>query len=159
MNKMQTVLKWVVDKGYTIDKDGVVRNPNGNILKGSISDKYLKFSVRTEFTSSYSLRVHKFQAYIKFGDKIFQQGIVVRHLNGNSLDNSWDNIVLGTQSQNIMDRSLESRKNHIKRKEPISDEIINAMIVDKNNGLSYRKLVVKYNIPKSTIMDRIKNNL
>jgi len=156
---MKTVLNWVIDNKYTVDKDGVVRNPKGKILTGSISDKYLKISVRTEFTTSYALRIHKLQAYVKYGDKIFEHGTVVRHLNGNSLDNSWDNIVIGSQSENMMDRSKESRRTHVKRKEPISDDIINSMINDKNNGLSYRKLVEKYEIPKSTIMDLIKHKL
>jgi len=159
MDKMRMVLNWFIENKYTIDKNGVVMNRNGRILTGSISDKYLKISVRTEFTTSYSLRVHKIQAYIKYGDEIFNNGCLVRHLNGDPLDNSWDNIVIGTQSDNMMDRSEESRRNHVKRIEPIDETIILSMIKDKNNGLSYRKLVDKYNIPKSTIMDLIKNKL
>jgi len=118
MDKMKSVLNWVIDNGYTIDKNGVIMNPSGKILSGSISDKYIKVSIRTEFTSSYALRVHKLQAFVKYGNQIFEKGMVVRHLNGNSLDNSWDNIVLGTQSQNMMDRREEDRKQHVKRKEP-----------------------------------------
>lgn len=164
MSKLKEVLILVTDNNYTIDKLGVVRNPNGEILKGSYVDGYRKISVRTNFTSSFTLRVHKLQAYIKYGDKIFEKGIVVRHLNDIKSDNSWDNIVIGSQSQNMMDRTQESRKNHIKRKEPISDDIISEMENDRKNkngkkGLSYRGLAKKYGISKSTIMDAFKRKL
>lgn len=40
--------------------------------------------------------IHRLQAYQKFGDKIYEDGIVVRYLNGDRYDNSYDNIGIGT---------------------------------------------------------------
>lgn len=56
-----------------------------------------------------SVLVHRIQALQKFGDKIFKDGIVVRHLNGEKTDNSWDNIAIGTHKDNAMDIPKEQR--------------------------------------------------
>jgi len=156
MSKMKKVLEFITKEGYTINEEGVVKNPKGKILSGSKSDGYLKFSVRTDFTSSYAMRFHKFQAYTKFGDKIFIKKNVVRHLNGIKTDNSYDNIEIGTQSDNIMDRLEKDRKGHVKNKEGIPDDIKKKIIKDREDSISYRKLAIKYGFPKSTIMDMIK---
>jgi hypothetical protein len=158
MSKLKQVLEEITKKGYTIDENGVVKNPDGEEIKGSIYEGYQKFSVRTETNSSFAVKHHRFQAYLKYGDSIFEKGMVVRHLNGNSLDNSYDNIVLGTQSQNMMDRTPEARKNH-SQKSYITEDIGDEIIEDRVKGMSHRKLSVKYNIPKSTIQDFLKKSL
>lgn len=153
MSKLKLVLENITKKGYVINIYGVVTNPSGKIIKGSVYDGYQKFSVRTKTTSSFTVRHHKFQAYLKYGDKVFNKGIVVRHLNGDPLDNSYDNIAIGTQSENMMDRDEESRKNH-SRKTYITEDLGNEIINDRyNNTMSHRALSKKYNIPKSTIQD------
>lgn len=153
MNKMKQVLDFLIKEGYTIEMSGVVRNPKGDTISGSKSDGYFKFSVRTDFTTSYAMRFHKFQAYVKYGDKIFEKGQVVRYLNGVKDNNSYDNIVIGSQTQNMMDRSIDDRKTHIKNKGGIPEEIREKILLDRNLGLSYRTIVDKYGFPKSTIMD------
>lgn len=57
----------------------------------------------------YPLKIHKLVAYIKFWDEIFSSWNVVRHLNWDSLDNSFENILLWTQKENSMDRPKEQR--------------------------------------------------
>ena len=49
------------------------------------------------------LSCHRLQAYQKYGDKIYEDGVEVRHNNGESLDNSWCNILIGSHSDNMMD--------------------------------------------------------
>ncbi len=88
--------------------------------------------------------------------KIFKKGIQVRHFNGNELDNSHDNILIGTASMNSMDRPEEKRismainasyKNRI-----LTDEQVKELIKDRSEGMSYGKLMTKYNISsKGTI--------
>lgn len=53
--------------------------------------------------------LHKFCAYLLYGDKAFEKGIVVRHKDGNTLNLSKDNILLGTHSQNNMDKPKHKR--------------------------------------------------
>ena len=56
--------------------------------------------------------VHKFAAYCYFGDSAFT--LHVRHLNGNTLDNSLKNIALGSPSENEMDKPKSVRSNSAK---------------------------------------------
>lgn len=48
--------------------------------------------------------VHRLAAYCFYGEEMFREGIVVRHLNGNTLDVSRKNIALGTPSENEQDK-------------------------------------------------------
>lgn len=57
-----------------------------------------------------SVFVHKLVAYQKFGDDAFAQGVMVRHLDGDSLNNRPSNILIGSASNNSMDRAAETRQ-------------------------------------------------
>lgn len=99
------------------------------------------------------VRVHRLQAYQKFKDKIYESNIVVRHLNGNSLDNSFNNIGIGTQVDNAIDRPKEDRLKHgrfaasfnVKYSKELTDEIKEFY----NNCKSYKQTKEKYNISSS----------
>lgn len=107
------------------------------------------------------VRVHRLQAYQKFKDKIYGSNIVVRHLNGNSLDNSFNNIGIGTQVDNAIDRPKEDRIKHgrlaasfnIKYPKELIDEIKEFY----NNCKSYRQTKEKYNISSSGTLWHILN--
>ena len=101
-----------------------------------------------------SVLVHRFIAYPKFGDNIFKEGIVVRHLDDNPNNNTWNNLELGTPSQNMMDKSEESRikSSHLASLSArvYSDEEINLIRKDRASGLSYKEIGDKWNITKSS---------
>lgn len=156
-SKLKLALDQIIKAGYKIDRDGKVTNGSGKEVVGSKTDGYLKFSVRTDFNSSFPIRHHKFAAYVKFGDKMFEKGMVVRHMNGNREDNSRKNIKLGTQSENMFDRPVKERKEHKKNKTGIPDEIKEQILKDKDT-LSSRKLSDKYDLPRSTIVDFLNRN-
>lgn len=70
----RTIL-YAIERGFLIDKSGKVFGPEGNEKCLQLSNhgyqtfsltvpKYLKARVR-------SIQVHRFQAYVKFGDKLF----------------------------------------------------------------------------------------
>ncbi len=61
------------------------------------------------------MRFHRIQAYLKFGNKLFEKGIVVRHLNNDKLDNSYSNISIGTNLDNYHDKPDEQKQNDIVR--------------------------------------------
>lgn len=155
-SKLEITLNEILSKGYNIDKEGNVTRPDGKTIKGSLTDGYLKFSVRTSFTSSFAVRFHKFQAFVKYKRKIFKQGVVVRHKNGIKTDNSYKNILIGSQSQNMLDRPKKERKEHAKiarRNKGVEEHVSELILRDREEGMSYRKLSDKYGIPKSTLMD------
>ena len=117
-------------KGYYVTEDGCLMSPK-NKRVGTYSKRR---GLRYEYVSvlydgkTDKLFTHRLQAFQKFGAELYKKGYVVRHLNGDSLDNTYDNISIGTQVDNALDIPKEKRK---------------AMSVVATNA-SLRK-VIKYN--------------
>lgn len=96
-------------KGYTVSENGNVYNPKGKQLAvNAAAGKYPTITV-TEDNVSYNVPVHRLAAYCFYGSEMFKTGLLVRHLNGNVLDVRRENIALGTQSENSMDRPQYQR--------------------------------------------------
>ncbi len=110
MNYSQKVLIKAKNIGYRVTKEGDVYSPfsNKKIKLFGNGHGYKAFSVRL-LGYSFSVPVHRLVAFQKYGNKIFEKGIQVRHLNGDSRDNSHDNISIGTAYQNAMDKPKEVR--------------------------------------------------
>ena len=158
MTLREKVLRKFFELGYYISKDGEIYNSNDMFLKGWISENYKYFSMRIDGCKSpKKVAIHRLQAYQKYGDNIFQKGIVVRHLNGNSLDNSWNNIDIGTQSDNMRDRSKEDLKNHAikaskKRQDKIRTQEERYKIYEKlRNNTPYNAIIQENNISRGTL--------
>ena len=148
MVRQELVIKTSIIKGYQIDSLGNVFNKKGIKTKLVTSGKYLSFNIRTDTRNPTRSFVHKLQAFVKYGEKIFEDKIVVRHLNGNSLDNSWNNIAIGSQSENMLDIPKEKRIIYASNPKHNHVSIIN----DINMGLTYKDVMLKYNITsKGTI--------
>ena len=97
------------NKGYRINKKGKAFGPAGNKKALNTSPNgYLKFTISVGKTTK-AVYVHRLQAYQKFGDKLSKKGIQVRHLDGNCKNNEYDNIDIGTASDNMMDIPQEVR--------------------------------------------------
>lgn len=96
------------EKGYTV-KDGDVFSKNKKLKLALNEDGYYLFGIRYKGIK-YTIQVSRFVAYQKFGAKLFEQGIQVRHLDSNSKNNLESNIAIGTASQNAMDKPAEIRK-------------------------------------------------
>lgn len=90
-------------RGYIVTEEGKLLNPKGDIIGEYINTNgYYVTYIRVEGKKT-EVYIHRLQAYQKYGDKLFEEGILVRHKGGNPLDNTWDNILIGTQSDNMMD--------------------------------------------------------
>ena len=151
------------NKGYRITNEGEVLGLKHKELSPRIQYGYKKFCTRLKSGERYIVNYHRLQAYQKFGDKIFEEGIVVRHLDGNPLNNSWDNIGIGTNSDNQMDRSLQCRKNAAtiatrKMQDNIrSYEDRCKIYEDLKNGMSYNEIMKKHNISSKGTLSFMKN--
>jgi len=106
--------------GYRVTAQGDLIGLNGKSV-GSLCNGYYRIKVRVKKNSDSKIKddyinclVHRLQAYQKYGEDIYKKGIVCRHLNGNPLDNSIDNIAIGTQQDNAMDRNKQDRIAHAK---------------------------------------------
>lgn len=147
-----------LEKGYTIDKDGNVYGLKGRRLEGYLHNGYKCFNIRDKSNKTVRVAYHRFQAYFKFGNKIYEKGMVVRHLDGNSLNNSIFNLEIGTQYDNIMDQSKEVRiKKASNANKVYSDEIVKQIMEDREKGLTYKDLMKKYNISSKGTLSFIIN--
>lgn len=99
------------NKGYRI-KNGVILNAKNNPLKGCVDKLGYRYFMVKYKTVNYKVSVHRLAAYQEFGDKIFGEGLVVRHLDDDKENNNQENIVLGTQSDNAYDRPKNERLEH-----------------------------------------------
>ena len=151
--------EYCYSKGYRITAGGRFINPKGIEINGNKYSGYLCTSIRG-FPKKKNLLFHRMQSFQKYGVAIYEKGIVTRHFNGNKLDNSWDNILIGTQKENMMDvpeniriaRSLYAASFNIKyNKEEIKKYHL-------ENGKSYIKTMNEFNISSKGTLHYILNN-
>ena len=151
LSKRDTAILLFFEKGYTIDDLGNVKNKKGIKLNPYNDGKgYLNICIRVSREGTYKAPIHRVQAYKKYGDKIFSKKLVVRHLNSNTFDNSEDNIVLGTQSENMYDKPNKLRSfRHPQEK----------ILKDLSDGKTIKEVMEIYNIKcKQTVHKMIERN-
>lgn len=159
MSKNNDAIVCAAEKGYTTDGLGEIVSPSGLVLKQNILTTKCGYQSR-EFgirhgKNAQNVPSARFIAYLKYGTSIFAPGTEVRHLNGNSLDNSWDNIAIGTPSENQMDKSPELRlrvaRTAAASLRSLSEEEVGSLRRDREAGARYKELMVKYKLAKSTV--------
>lgn len=161
-------IRLAYEKGYRVMDVGVV-SPKGKRRKLRLSRgtkgrvRYLEFNVKDARGKSVPIPVHRLVAFEKFGEASFGKGTLVRHLDQNPLNNSLDNIALGSNSDNMMDRPYCDRVAHAKvaasalRK--LTPDALAKLRRDREGGATYRQLKDKYNISISSISRIINGTL
>jgi len=111
MSKRRGYLLVAYEKGYRVDRHGRVVGLDGKLKALSTYGvgKYLQFSIHVDGIKR-GVFVHRLQAYQKFGSSMFEDGIEVRHYDGNSFNNSESNILIGTRKDNHADRMRHTPK-------------------------------------------------
>jgi len=160
MSKANDMIIAMSEKGYSVSRDGkTVTSFTGKVLKLNVRSSgtgYYIFGIGNYDNQRANILVHRLQAYQKFGKKMFKKGIQVRHLDGNSMNNSWENIAIGTQSENFMDRPRDERIRNASN--PIYNH--SDIIEDWTNGMPYSKIMKKYDISsKGTVSFIINKSL
>ena len=162
MTLQKTGLIYAYEKGYRV-KDNTVYSPFKNQpLKSQCSvSGYLYFNVNIN-KKIVKVFLHRLVAYEKYQNKLFEQGIIVRHLNGNNKDNTFNNICLGTQTENMLDRNPKERLKHaIKASSSIrkfTNDETKQIRTDHSKGLGYKALMQKYSISSKGTLHYILNN-
>ena len=145
------------NKGYRVDKDGLLISPRELVLKQKLNNKGYKYFGVKYLGKVVQVMIHRLQAYQKYGDAMFKSGIVCRHLNNIATDNSIDNIAIGTQSENMMDLPKEVRVRLASNPKHNHLEMLKDYY---ENGLSYGGLMDKYDIKsKGTISNIVTKSL
>lgn len=141
MSKGNEAILRLIEKGYFMSKDGKLINPKGEIVKGRVNSVgYLSSSVQLKYCKINAAH-HRIQAYQKYGDKVFEKGIVCRHLDEIKLNNSCKNIAIGS----CFDNSMDTPK--ILRQLRALNGIV--AMAKKNKKYDYEKVVVFYQGVKS----------
>jgi hypothetical protein len=83
-------------------------SPSGKVVPPKLygNQRYPSTSINLNFGNKTigSFTFHKFVAFQKYGALAFEKGTHVRHLDGNVLNLSYDNIVLGSAKDNEADK-------------------------------------------------------
>ncbi len=98
------------------------------------------------------MAVHKLAAYQKFGEKVFEEGLEIRHMDGNRLNFSQSNLELGTPTQNWFDRPeiqrIKISKSAAKARQVLPEGTIASIKNDRCFGMTYKSIGEKYGISK-----------
>lgn len=154
LSKNNRLLLKLVSLGWRTDGYKVYNSKGVERKVGINSNGYYSyhFSYKKEEAL---ISLHRWVAYYKFGDLIFSKDLEVRHLDGNKLNNSMNNLLMGTRTENSLDIPIEIRKASAikasKERRVFSDEEVKNIKEDRNKGMSYSELCIKYNTIKSTL--------
>ena len=145
-------------RGYFVSELGVLLNKNG-IQVGNISSNG-RITAKLRHNKRFiTFSAHRLQAYQKYEESMYSKGIEVRHFNGDPLDNSWNNILIGTHQQNMMDIPEQVR---IKKALHATSFVrkYDKEVVKKfyNNCKSYAKTMKEFNISSKGTLHFIINN-
>jgi hypothetical protein len=151
--------KGLFEKGYYVDKAGNLYNPSGGIIIGTLSREGRRYTGIRDFDGKVrSVAFHRMVAYAKYGDDLYDDNMLVRHLDGNPSNNSWDNIAIGTPHDNMMDICEDVRMRNAgmaNQKYPLAlVEYIRSL---HNKGWSFSKLMAKFNITSKGTMSYLVN--
>lgn len=159
LSKLNEAIALAYRQGYRVKKGKVIspfRKKNRALYLNT--QGYLCFS--TSFSGR--IPVHKLVAYEKYGNKLFDKGIEVRHLDGISTNNNSKNIGIGNHQDNMLDLPKEERvkygvnaSSHIRKF--TSEEITNIRNYHKIEK-SYKKTMEKFNIPSKGSLWYVLNN-
>jgi len=149
-------LLYAYRRGCRVTKHGVVENAQGKPLKvyDNSRDGYFSFYQKHPVTKKWApVWLHQLVALQKYGEeRLGDPKIHVRHKDGNPKNNSFDNILLGTPSQNSLDKPKEVRRriaehasSFIQRKDWSQIE------ADRAAGMTYDQLAEKYSMSKGTL--------
>lgn len=116
MKTPHKVLAHAYEIGYRVNVDGVFTGPRGNVIpiKCKSNHRYPQALI-TMGGKRHNILIHRFAAYCSYGEDVFADGIVVRHLNADVLDVSRGNIAIGTHSDNELDKPNEVRSKNARQ--------------------------------------------
>lgn len=153
MNKEEYLLK----KGFIVTEEGKFLNPKGKEITSLNDNGYIRVTLRYQ-NKNIICKAHRLQAYQKYGDSLYTDGIIVRHFNGIKTDNSWDNILIGTVKQNQLDIPEQIRIKRSRYAASFNIKYDKKEVIEYYNSCkSYKKTMEKFNIKSKGTLHYIIN--
>ena len=156
--KYSRLEKLAHERGYRVSDEGIVSSTKKENI-GCMRNGYHFLTIKVDGKCR-NVRSHRLIAYQKYGDKIYEPGTVVRHLDGDSTNNHVSNIGIGTHSDNMMDISKEVRLAKAKHATSFVKKHDHAEVLDfYHKTRSYKMTMEKFGISsKGTLYFIIKQS-
>lgn len=141
-------------KGYRVSENGeTVIGATGKPLLAYAYKGYLFFNMKHK-QIAYKIPVHRLAAFQKYGEALFNAACV-RHKNGVSLDNSQENLLIGSHRENAMDRKKEDRVKHaLIASQKVMRTDWDQIDKERKLGKSYNELRDLFGVSTSTLSYR-----
>lgn len=132
-------------------------NPSGREVNGYPNkDGYIRATIRYK-GKAITYLVHRLAAYQKYGRRLFEPGIQVRHLDGDSSNYSLSNIAIGTASENQLDKTPLARHRSARaaacKTRRLTQDQANDLREKRAGGWLYKDLCDFFKLSKSTVSD------
>lgn len=162
---MVKIEKYAYARGYRVSVDGKIKGINGHFLSPRLVRGYYDVCIRDIGNHCHQchLYIHRLQAYQKYGDDIYTPGIQVRHLNGDSQDNSFDNIAIGTSRDNQGDKTPDTRRRAAQIAASNNPQryplwLIQEIRSYRSEGATYRQIMERFKISSKGTVSYICNH-
>ncbi len=150
--------------GIRVERDGTPIGTRGRPVKG-----YVNINGYRTVTFNLGKRPNRItravyvcwlQAFQKYGENFFLAE-ATRHFNGNRQDDSWDNIVIGSDQDNSMDRPKEQRQRMAQAAADAARVFTEDQVLEmrrlKQGGMSLRLLCERFSLKSKSHMSQIVN--
>lgn len=148
--KTKELFDELIAKGY-FHKEGIMYNPKNEEIGYLKNNAYISIKFNKK-----EISIHRFIAYTKFGDTLFDRNIMVRHKDNNKLNNHPDNLLLGTNQDNRLDIPPEIRRNSQRNRKVFTEDEFNYIHNEYKNGKSQAKLSKELNVSAATLSNMLK---
>ena len=165
LSKQDQAIVIAQDKGYFLSKgtgDAYSSKKGVRKLSPIIDSKgYLFIGIKLpEDNNRRRVYIHRLMAFKKFGDQVFAPGTVVRHLDNNPLNNTYNNIAIGTQADNLADSEYVFHGGNFRERSFSDEKELELYQEFLDTGISMTKQGKKYGVSRQTIFSsrrRVKN--
>jgi hypothetical protein len=160
LSKTQEATIYAYDKGYRVVGNEVISPFSGKARALSMSGQthYPRFTIKMD-DAHRMVEAHKLSAYQKFGDKAFEDGKIIRHLNTNPLNFRESNLKLMTRTESNLLIPEEDRKKHATNASKKARQFDNAKVKEIREfhaeHKSYKKTMDKFDISSSGSLHNI----
>lgn len=130
-----------------VSEDGEVVSLNiapGRVLKATKSGEYLAIKVAGK-----TRHIHRLVCETFYGPR---PGMLVRHLDGDRLNNRLSNLAWGTGAENAADKVLHGTSNHGERnpQAKLNRRAVDAMRAERAGGKSFKSIAERYGVAPMT---------
>ncbi len=115
MSRAKEIIRRSAAAGYHVCREtGTIVGKSGAPMKGAVAKNgyvYVTLIIEglTRPGKGNAVTQHQMVAFAKYGEAAFEDGIEIRHWDGDRTNNSPDNLLLGTRQDNMLDMAPEAR--------------------------------------------------